>query len=396
MSDNFNNEQYDILFVDTNEMLLDLCENIKDTSFLVIDTEFVREKTYRANLCLIQIATEKIIACIDPIALPNLNPLMDIIYDDNKLKILHAARQDYEIFHDINKKLPRPVFDTQLAASLLGYGDQIGYASLVQKIINVQLDKAHSRTDWSRRPLSQEQINYACDDVYYLRKIFPLLQKQLTDLGRETWLDDDFDALCQPDLYITHPDDAWKRVKGVNRLRPRQLAAAKNIARWREQVAIDKNKPRRWILADDIVIAIAQMMPKNISQLASVATLTRAIIENSGKAILDCVQHALDMDNADLPVTTQPERLTADQEIIADILMAQLRLSSNEHSISPTNIASRKDIEHIILGKTDVPLLKSWRYKLAGMKIQNLLSGKSCLEIKSGHVFIKDNSLTTH
>ena len=393
MSDNHdNNARYDILFVDTDEKLEKLCASIKDAPFLVIDTEFIREKTYRANLCLIQIATDTLVACVDPLALPDLSSLMKIIYAEDKLKVLHAARQDYEIFHDMNNKLPQPVFDTQLAASLLGYGEQVGYASLVNKVLNVQLNKAHSRTDWSKRPLSQEQIQYASDDVYYLRKIFPLLQKQLIDLGRETWLESDFATLCQPETFITHPKDAWKRVKGVSRLRPRQLAAAKNLANWREQVAIERNKPRRWILADDLVIAIAQLSPTTMSQLSTIATLTKSTIDSSGKAILECVQAALKIDKADLPVTAKPARLSPDQEIIADILMAQLRLSANEQNISPTNIASRKDIEKIILGETDIPLLKSWRYKLAGEKIQNLLTGKYCLEIIKGKVRQKENT----
>jgi ribonuclease D len=378
--------EYSILYIDNDEKLQELCKSIKDASLLILDTEFIREKTYRAKLCLIQIATDDIVACIDPIALNDITPLMDIINDKNKLKIFHAARQDYEILYDLNKQLPQPLFDSQLAASLLGYGEQIGYASLVNKILGVQLDKAHTRTDWSKRPLSEAQIRYASDDVFYLRQLYPVLKNQLAEQGREDWLDEEFDALCQPELFITRPEDAWNKVKGINRLRPRQFAAAKNIAEWREKMAIKKDLPRRWILADDILIAAAQLLPKNISQLSTIANIKTATIEKTGEIILNCVKDALALNETDLPSTTKPKRLTADQEIIADLLMTQLRLISSEQNISPANIANRKMIEKIIYGETDIPLLKGWRYQLAGKKIQDLLSGNFSLQIKNNKV----------
>jgi len=385
-----NSHKYEVLYVDNNEKLLQLCENIKNADTLILDTEFIREKTYRARLCLIQIATDGIVACVDPIALNDITPLMDIIYDENKIKILHSARQDYEIFYDLNNKLPQPLFDSQLAASLLGYGEQIGYASLVNQLLHVQLEKAHTRTDWSKRPLSQEQVHYASDDVYYLNKLYPLLKKQLIELDRESWLDEEFKALCNPDLFITHPQEAWKRVKGINRLRPRQLAAAKNIAQWREEVAVKKDRPRRWILADDILIATAQLLPKNINQLESIANIKKSVIDNSGKFILDCIKNALDMSETDLPTLKKVKRLSSNQESIADILMAQLRIIANEHNISSANIANRKMIEKIISGETDLAIFKGWRNQLAGKKIKDLLSGKYCLHISEDKVSLKE------
>ena len=387
MSDNNRNDtEYAILYVDNNEKLQKLCENIKNSPLLILDTEFIREKTYRAKLCLIQIATNDIIACVDPIALNDISPLMDIINDKNKLKILHSARQDYEIFYDLNKELPQPLFDSQLAASLLGYGEQVGYGPLVNKVLGVQLDKAHTRTDWSKRPLSKAQIRYASDDVFYLRQLYPLLKEQLVNQGRENWLDEEFSSLCKPELFVTLPKDAWKKVKGINRLRPRQLAAAKNIAEWREDIAIKKDRPRRWILADDILLAAAQLLPKSISQLESIVNIKKATIEISGEIILNCVQKALKLDESDLPATAKPKRLTAEQEIVADLLMTQLKIVANEQNISPVNIANRKMIEKVIYGETDVPLLKGWRYQLAGKNIQDLLSGEFGLHVKNNKV----------
>ena len=387
MSDNSESTtEYAILYVDTHDKLQNLCESIKDAPLLILDTEFIREKTYRAKLCLIQIATDDIVACIDPIALDDISPLMAIIHDNNKIKVLHSARQDYEIFYDLDNKLPAPLFDTQLAASLLGYGEQVGYGALVSKVLGVQLDKAHTRTDWSRRPLNQAQIHYASDDVFYLRQLYPLLKKQLIEQGRENWLDEEFEALCQPELFITHPEDAWQKVKGINRLRPRQFAAAKNIARWREEMAIKSDRPRRWILADDILLAASQLLPKSISQLESIVNIKKATVENSGNFILACVKDALELDDSELPSTEKPKRLTADQEIIADLLMTQLKLVANEQNISPANIANRKMIEKVIYGDTDVPLLKGWRHQLAGKKIQDLLAGKVYLQVNNNKV----------
>lgn len=378
--------EYDILYVDNSEDLQQLCESIKDAPLLILDTEFVREKTYRAKLCLIQIATDDIVACIDPIALSDLSPLMDIINDESKQKVLHAARQDYEIFYDLNKQLPQPLFDSQLAASLLGYGEQVGYGSLVEKVIGVQLDKAHTRTDWSKRPLSKAQIRYASDDVFYLRQLYPILKQKLIEQGREKWLDEEFAALCKPELFVTQPENAWNKVKGINRLRPRQLAAAMNISEWREEMAIKKDLPRRWILADDILLAAAQLLPKNISQLESIVNIKKTIIDNSGKIILSCVKKALELDQDDLPTATKPKRLTADQEIIADLLMTQIKLIAKEQSISPANIANRKMIEKLINGETNIALLTGWRYQLAGKKTQGLLSGEFGLNVENNKV----------
>lgn len=387
MSDKNNNSvEYDIFYADNRDKLQSLCTILKDAPILILDTEFIREKTYRAKLCLIQIATDDIIACVDPIAIKDLSSLMEIINDKSKLKIFHAARQDYEIFYDLNNQLPEPLFDSQLAASLLGYGEQVGYGSLVEKTLKVQLDKAHTRTDWSKRPLSDAQIKYASDDVFYLREMYPLLKGELQKQGREDWLKDEFLSLCDPNLYITHPEDAWNKVKGVNRLRPRQLAAAKNIAHWREEVATQKDRPRRWILADDILLAVSQLLPKNIKQLESIMNIKKATVENSGEIILNCVKKALELNEADLPKTEKPKRLTPDQENIADLLILQIKIIAKEHNISPANIANRKMIEKVIYGETDIALLKGWRHQLAGKSIQSLLSGDFSLYIKDNKV----------
>jgi len=385
MSNNTSNE-YEILYVDSTDKLQQLCLSIKDAATLILDTEFVREKTYRAKLCLLQIATDDIVACVDPIAINDISPLMELINDHSKLKVLHAARQDYEIFYDLTGQLPQPLFDSQLAASLLGYGEQVGYGTLVGKILGIQLDKAHTRTDWSKRPLSEAQIKYASDDVVYLRQLYPMLVQQLMEQGREDWLNEEFDALCQKELYVTKLDEAWQRVKGINRLRPRQLAAAKKISHWREEMAIKKDLPRRWIISDDILLAIAQLLPKNKSQLESIANIKKAFIDKSGDTVLECVNKALALDDASLPSAKKPKRLTAEQEIVADLLLVQLKIIANDQNISSSNIANRKMVEKLINGETDIALLKGWRNQLAGKKIQDLYNNKFALHIENNKV----------
>ncbi len=362
-----------VLYVDTEEKLQQLCSRLQDATVLALDTEFVREKTYRAKLCLIQVASEDTIACIDPVALKDIQPFLDIIYDQNRLKVLHSARQDYELFYDLMGQLPQPLFDTQLAASLLGFGEQAGYATLVEKMLGVKLAKAHTRTNWCQRPLTPDQIKYASDDVVYLIQIFPLLQQQLQKLGRENWLDSEHAALYEADLFITAPQQAWKKVKGIRQLKPRALAAAKNIATWREEVAIEKNKPRRWILPDETLLNIAQALPKNFTELNNISGIHRATNESSRKFILQCVQQALKLSQADLPLTMKKERLSSEEERALNRISSLIKNIAEQHNISSTQIASRKTMEQAVRGNRDIPLLKGWRYDLAGKKVLKLI-----------------------
>ena len=200
------------LFVDTESGLAELCEKLRGQPVLALDTEFLREKTYYAQLCLLQVAAEGVIACIDPLAV-DLDPLLDIIYDPNVVKVMHSARQDMEIFFDLRGDVPRPLFDSQIAATLMGFGEQVGYANLVQQMLEVTLDKIATRTDWSQRPLDAEQISYAADDVRYLFTLYHQQVELLSSKGRLSWLQDDFDAMSDRTTYAPHPENLWKRVK---------------------------------------------------------------------------------------------------------------------------------------------------------------------------------------
>jgi ribonuclease D len=211
-------------YVDTPQALTQLCQDLRSAKVIAVDTEFIREKTYYAKLCLIQVASDAVIACIDPLALNNLDELLEILYSTDKLKLFHAAWQDLEIFYDQWGRIPGPIFDTQIAAALLGFSDQIGYANLVEQLLHTELDKSAVRTDWAQRPLSAQQLAYAADDVHYLLKLYPLILQRLTDLGRNDWLEEDFMALTDPATYAKSTATAWQRISGHGRLKPRQLA----------------------------------------------------------------------------------------------------------------------------------------------------------------------------
>ena len=245
------NPAHTILYIDTADALDSFCGMLRAADWIVLDTEFLREKTYYPKLCLLQVATPDSVACIDPLALDELTPLLEILFDEGITKVMHSGRQDMEIFYHLAGKLPSPVFDTQIAALMLGYPEQVGYASLVKGELGIELDKLHTRADWTQRPLSDDQIQYAADDVIYLVEIYQRLSEKLATLGRRDWLLEDFQRLTDADLYDNPPADAWQKVKGGNRLRGDSLSIMQALAGWREQVAQQKNRPKGWILRDD-------------------------------------------------------------------------------------------------------------------------------------------------
>ena len=373
-------------FVDTPQALTELCQELQSADVIAVDTEFIREKTYYAKLCLIQVASDSVTACVDPLALNNLDELLAILYSPDKLKLFHAAWQDLEIFSDQWERIPTPVFDTQIAAALLGFSDQIGYANLAEQLLGVQLDKTATRTDWAQRPLSPQQLAYAADDVNYLLQLYPIILQRLTKLGRNSWLEEDFTALTDPTSYAKSADLAWQRVSGHGRLKPRQLAALQRLAAWREQQARQRNKPRKWILSDDILLMLARHLPSDYATLAKVRGLPERLLNQSGEELIAAINAALALADNALPTVSQNERLTPDQECLADTLMAYLRLLAQENQISPASLSTRKEIEKMVRGKRDIPLLHGWRGHLAGEPLLDLMDGKIALTIKNGQV----------
>jgi ribonuclease D len=303
------------------------------------------------------------------------------------VKIFHAGRQDLEIFHLLWEKLPQPLFDTQLAATLLGLGDQIGYANLVQKITGRELDKGHSRTDWSLRPLSKEQLRYALDDVIYLGDIYLDISTKLKSLGRELWLHEDFAELADPATYNIDPNSMWQRIKGNQRLKGVQLAVLQKIAAWREQQAEQANRPRRWILKDDILVDLAKRQPKDMKALERIRGLEPGTIKRSGHTLVKLIAEAKEIPKERWPqAKKRATPLTPNQDAMTDLLQCCLRLIAEQEEITPSALASRKELEALVTGNQESELLHGWRKSLVGEVLQEVLAGNTSPKIEDGKV----------
>ncbi len=364
-------------FVDTADQLHDLCNQLADSEWLALDTEFLREKTYYPRFCLLQIANDHIAACVDPLKIDDFSALMPLLTDPSITKVFHAGRQDLEIFHQLWDTLPTPLFDTQLAAMLTGYGDQIGYAPLVQKLLNVSLDKSHSRTDWSLRPLAKEQHRYALDDVIYLGKIYLKLKTELEHLGRTHWLADDFKTLTTAATYQINPQQQWQRIRGRQHLKGVQLAILQSLARWRELVAIERNKPKGWILKDDVLLELARRKPKDKIALSRTRGLEKHAIERHGDTLLKLINDSCTLPSDQWPTeNNQRTRLTTEQDAMVDILTCTVRLLAKKQQLSPQALATRKELEQLIIGTPDLELLNGWKKAVIGNDLQKILTGE--------------------
>jgi ribonuclease D len=378
-----------VQYIDTPAALTDVCAQLRGTPWLTLDTEFLREKTYYPKLCLLQVATPDLVACIDPLVLEDLSPLLDVIYDEGITKVMHAARQDMEIFFHLRHALPSPVFDTQIAALLLGYPDQIGYGNLVKETLGIELEKLHSRTDWSRRPLSNEQIRYAAEDVFHLAQVYRHLVEKLAGLGRLEWLSEDFARLTQVELYSNDPEQAWLKVRGGNRLRGASLSVLQALAQWRETLARDQDRPRGWLLRDDDLVEIARHLPGTPAALGAIRGLHERFIDKHGARLLALVADARVRAPKPLPATELPVRLAPPQEALVDAMMAVVRVSAAENALNPAVLASRKQLEQLANDMPDSEVLHGWRGQLVGGRLQALLAGELGLYARNGLIELR-------
>lgn len=379
-------EQSPVIYIDSADGLQQFCTSLAGCTHLAIDTEFVRDKTYYPLLCLIQVASNKQIACIDPFKIDDFSALKDILRNPDILKIFHAARQDIEVLLYALQVMPRPVFDTQIAATLLGLGEQIGYANLVQHFLHVQLGKQHTRADWEQRPLQQEQLAYAADDVRYLIQMYPLIMQQLQARARENWLHDDLNALTDEKLYQADPSTMWLRISGVQKLRRKQLAVLREVSAWREQQAQALNKPRKWILPDNLLLAIAMQAPASMQKLTAIRGMTDAVINKHGATILQSVNKALSLPESQWPELHKRRQLTKDQEALVDSLMAIVKLKANEHTLNVSAITSRNDLESLADNDQQVAIMTGWRRELVGNTLLAFIRGEIALRYQNGQL----------
>lgn len=331
---------------------------------IAVDTEFVRERTYYPKLCLIQIAATDRLALIDPLAIPDPRALVALLAGPQRPKLLHAARQDLEALLPLTGTPPVPVFDTQLAAALLGFPAQIGYAELVRRLLGIELAKGHARTDWSRRPLSPEQLAYAADDVRYLPALAALLDERLVKAGRREWMEEDAATLADPALYRVDPAAAWRRLKGLERLEPAAQSIIRALARWREARAMERNLPRGWVLPDCALFDIAKAQPRTREELSRLPNVPRATAARAADEILA----ALDDEAGAAPDEPAGAWTPPEPAQLRQLRSLQQRLTgiATELGIQPEVLATRRDLTALVRGARNLPILSGWRRQVIG------------------------------
>lgn len=362
-----------ICYVETAAQLNQLCERLASAEALALDTEFTREKTYYARLGLIQIASHNIVACIDPLAITDLQPLLQLLQNPGITKVIHAARQDLEVLWQNYQIMPQPLFDSQIAASLLGIHEQISYATLVEQLLQVKLDKAQTRTDWCQRPLSQEQIHYAADDVRYLIALYPLLRDNLKSKQRLPWLEQEGQLLCNSERYQIKFDQLWQSVNGQQRLTPAQLAILRALAAWREQRAQRLNRPKQWIVRDEVLVDLCVTPPATATDLRAIANLPAALIDSASEELIKLINEARTLPAAAWPSPNIRETFNAEQRQLITTLSNRVRELAESHGICASLIAPRKELERLIFGSRDISLFQGWRKELLGQQLVALL-----------------------
>ena len=373
--------------ITTTAALTELCERLAKADFVCVDTEFMRENTYWPELCLIQIADENEAAAIDPMAKDiDLAPLLDLLVDnEDVLKVFHAGGQDVEIVYNLTGKTPHPIFDTQIAMMAISQSEQIGYSNLVESWLGLQIDKGARFTDWSRRPLTERQIEYAIGDVTHLAKIFPKLLKRLIKTGRGAWLDIEMEKLADPANYKNDPTLAWQRIKASGR-NPAMLGRLKALGAWRELEAQDKNIPRGRIARDETLADIASHPPKTQADLAKVRGLSAGWKDNEiGKRLMQTLADSRPLTDAELPPRT-PRGVPLGKEgaLVADLLKLLLKIRSREIDVAARLLARSEDLELLAAGVRELPLLDGWRYEVFGKDALDLVEGKMAFAVVNG------------
>jgi ribonuclease D len=363
----------DAIWIDRDGELSKLARQLESEACLGVDTEFLRERTFFPKLCLLQISAGAGIWCIDTLRL-DLAPLVPVLTAAATRKVIHAARQDLEAFYLTTKQIISPVFDTQIAAGCIGLKPQIGYAELANLLIGVTVSKGQTRTDWSKRPLSPEQLDYAADDVLHLGPVADRLSERLRELGREHWVREDCLALEQAELYEPNPALAWERLRGLAQLEPKPRSRAKAIAVWRERIARDRDLPRSWILTDSAIFELAHAQPKTIAALRAVPSMPASFNEAFAASLLEALLHEARTDPEDLE-PSQELRPTPAQKAAALELNKIVDARAAELGVSAEILAPRGELKALAMGRRDGHALTGWRRAEIG---ERLLASLGC------------------
>lgn len=352
---------------------------------LAIDTEFLRERTYRARLCLLQLGTEDEQVAVDPFKVDGSDVMRDLLSDPSITKVFHACSQDVEILLEHYGVIPTPLFDTQVAAAFLGDQAQIGYGALVEKYCGVHLAKSESMTDWSRRPLDAKQMEYAYDDVRYLPALYRQMSERLAQLGRTNWVELELRHATDPATYQHDPQQAWKRLKRTSSFNRRQLGVAREVSAWREERASRLDKPRRWVMNDDVVFEICRRQPRSVEQLRAIRG-TDGLSAAEQAAILAAVRRALALPEEQLPESIHHVRPTLEQECVCDLMYALARKIGQAEGIAQSVLASRDALMEYLRNPSSSPIATGWRHEVLGKSLDDLLAGRLGLTVRDGNV----------
>ncbi|ODS03309.1 ribonuclease D [Methyloceanibacter marginalis] len=372
------------------EDLAAACAKLATAPFIAVDTEFMREQTFWPRLCLVQIAGGETEVLIDSMAPDiDLKPLFDLMVDETVLKVFHSARQDVEIVHHLAGVIPHPIFDTQVAAMVCGFGEAVSYSMLVKRLLGRNLDKSSRFTDWSRRPLSERQLTYALGDVTYLRDLYPKLRAQLDQSERASWLNEEMAVLTDPATYELHPEHAWRRLK-MRIKTPKALAILMELAAWREREAQTQDIPRSRVLKDEALYDIAGQAPRSVEDLGSLRSLHNGFARSQrGRAVLEAVQRGRERDPATVPPLQRGEPMPPEAQAVVDLLRVLLKATAGRHGVAPKLIATSDDLEEIARSDdADAAALRGWRRKLFGEDALALKRGELALAVKEGAVTV--------
>ncbi len=374
--------------IDDNETLAQFCAQMSASSYITVDTEFIRDRTYWPRLCLVQVANHDLARAIDPLADGiDLSPLTELLANPKVIKVFHAARQDVEIFVHQNDAVPTPMFDTQIAAMVCGFGDSVGYDRLVEKLAGARIDKGSRFTDWSRRPLSDKQIGYALDDVTHLLQVYQSLCGQLEKSDRAQWLEEEMAVLTNTATYKQTPEDSWRRLKLRSRNK-RYLGVAKEVAAWREREAQRRNMPRGHVLKDEAIQELAAEMPESIENLARLRAVSKGLAEGpAGQGLLAAIQLGRNMAVEDVPEPTAQVVLPRGLGPLISLLKVLLKTNCEEHDVAQKLVATTADLERIAADDdADVAALRGWRKEIFGADALDLKHGRLAMTAKGKRV----------
>ena len=380
-------------YIKETNHLNELCSKLNKSEFLSIDTEFIREKTYWPKLCLIQVFNGKEKIIIDPLAKDiDLKSFFEILNNKEIVKIFHSGRQDIEIFYNLTKKIPQNIYDTQIAAMVCGFGESIGYENLVSQLLGKKIDKTSRLTNWSNRPLSKKQINYAISDVTHLFEIYPIIRDKIISNKRENWLKEEIKILISKKTYELNPNDSWKRLKYRN-LSKNSIGVLIELSKWREIKAQKKDVPRGNVIRDDAIYELCSAQPKNIEDLNNLRSFNRkgGLRKEFAEEILLAIEKGKSIKKEKLPKIKPPKRLPMGISSKVSILKILLDNISEEYGVAQKLIANKNDLQELVLNdKADIKTLKGWRYKVFGKKAIDFKNGKISIKMKNDKVILEE------